>query len=269
MKLLLALLFLVQTGGAATAVLDGAKVHYVSAGKGPESVVLIHGWTCDHTLWGPQIKALSAKYRVLALDLPGHGASDPAPDYSINRFARAVEAVMRAEKVERAVLAGHSMGGVVMLEFLRLYPEKAAGIIAVDAMFIDTARAAAGFGPVAARFQGPEALENRRKMVEGMFTGATSEEVRARIRKVMLGTAPETAAGAMQGMANPAAWGDDVHEAPFIQIAAATSQHITEDGMKRRFPRAKLVRIPETGHFLHLEKPSEVNRVMLEWLASR
>ncbi|MBE7542645.1 MAG: alpha/beta hydrolase [Bryobacteraceae bacterium] len=268
MKLLLLLLFLAQYVGAATAVLDGAKVHYVSAGKGPESVVLIHGWTCDHTLWGPQIEALSAKYRVLALDLPGHGASDPAPDYSMKRFARAVEAVMRAEKVDRAVLAGHSMGGVVMLEFLRLYPAKAAGLIAVDAMFIDTA-GAAGFGPFAARFQGPEALENRRKMVEGMFTGATSEEVRGLIRKVMLGTAPETAAGAMQGMANPAAWGDDVHEAPFIQIAAATSEYITEEALKRRFPRATLVRIPETGHFLHLEKPAEVNRVMQEWLASR
>lgn len=268
MRRLFLLLALALPLAAATATLDGAKIHYITAGKGSETIVLIHGWTCDHTLWEPQIKALSPRYRVVALDLPGHGKSDPAPDYSMKRFARAVEAVMRAAGVPRATLAGHSMGGVVMLEFARLYPKKVAAIVAVDAMFPSHAESAA-FAAFAARFQGPDALASREKMVRGMFTPATSPETRALIEKVMLGAPPATAAGAMLGIADTSAWIDDTHDLPFLQIAAATSQHLTEEGMKRRFPRATFVRIPDTGHFLHLEKPAEVNQVLLDWLAKR
>jgi hypothetical protein len=96
---------------AGTAELDGTKIEYTAAGKGRTAIVLIHGWTCDRTLWDAQVEALKGRYRVLAVDLPGHGASGAAPDYSMRRFARAVEAVMRAEKIERAVLAGHSSFG--------------------------------------------------------------------------------------------------------------------------------------------------------------
>jgi esterase len=71
----------------------------------------------------------------------------------------------------------------------------------------------------------------------------------------------------MRGLADPAVWREDVIDAPFLQIAAATSTHITEEGLRRRFPRAELVRVPDTGHFLHMEKPDEVNRILLEWLS--
>lgn len=250
---------------AGTAELDGTKIEYSAAGNGRTAVVLIHGWTCDRTLWDAQVEALKERYRVLAVDLPGHGASGAAPDYSMRRFARAVEAVMRAEKVERAVLAGHSMGGAVMLQFARLFPEKVAAIIAVDAIMPSSAEAAslAGF---AARFQGPGAMANREKMVRGMFTPATTPEVQAKIEKVMLGTAAETAAGAMLGLAEPEVWRDGVIDVPLLQITAGTNNYITEEGLKRRFPRAKLVQAPGTGHFLHMEKPGEVNAIMLGWL---
>jgi len=264
-----ALLFLLLWSlplAAGTATLDGTKINYTAAGKGGKTIVLIHGWTCDHTLWQPQIEGLSRQYRVLAVDLPGHGASGPAPDYTMTRFARAVEAVMRAEGVERAILAGHSMGGAVMLEFARLFPKKVMAIVAVDAFMPDSA-AASGMADLAARFQGPDAMANREKMVRGMFRESTTPEVRAKIEKVMLGTAAETAAGAMRGMADPEVWKDDVLDLPFIQVAAGSSTYLTEEAMKRRFPRAELVRIAGTGHFLMLEKPAEVNAAILDWLA--
>lgn len=250
---------------AGTADLDGTKVEYTATGKGRTAVVLIHGWTCDRTLWDAQVDALKASYHVVALDLPGHGASGAVPDYSMRRFARAVEAVMRAEKIERAVLVGHSMGGAVMLEFTRLFPGKAAAIIAVDAIMPSQADAAV-LPEVAARFQGPDALAAREKMVRGMFTPATTPEMRAKIEKVMLGTAAETAAGAMKGIAEPEVWRDGVIDVPLLQIIAATNNYVTEEGLKRRFPRTKLVQVAGTGHFLHMEKPAEVNRIMLDWL---
>ncbi len=253
---------------ADTAVLDETKIHYAAAGRGPRTVALIHGWTCDHTFWLAQIHALKQRYRVLALDLPGHGRSDPAPDYSMRRFARAVNAVLEKERVEKAVLAGHSMGGAVMLEFARLYPQKVLAIVAVDAFFPD-AGASKPLEDLAARFEGPGATEARAKMVHGMLTAATPPEVRKKIETVMLGTPAPVAAGAMRGMADLSVWREGLIHVPFVEIAAATSTFLTEESLRKRFPRAEVIRVPDTGHFLHMEKPGEVNRILLEWLAAQ
>src|SRR5688572_28994744 len=87
--------------------LDGARVHYVNYGKGDEALVLIHGWTQNIDAWRDQIPEFAKHYRVIALDLPGHGKSDkpqftkeavpknqPGKPfvYSMDHFARAVEA---------------------------------------------------------------------------------------------------------------------------------------------------------------------------------
>lgn len=250
---------------AGIAVLDGRKVHYEAAGRGAATIVLIHGWTCDHTFWDAQVAALKSRYQVLAPDLPGHGRSDPAPEYSMKRFARAVNAVLEKEKAGKAILVGHSMGGAVMLEFARLFPRKVLAIIAVDAVFPDP-QAAKPLAGWAARLEGPNAHEARAKMIEGMFTDATTPALRRRILKVMLETSAETAAGAMRGLADLSLWREDRIDVPFLQIAAASSTYLTEEGLRRRFPRAQLVRVPGTGHFLHMEKPAEVNRILLEWL---
>src|SRR5436305_11416763 len=132
--LLLAQLFLAAPKSrAADVVYDGAKVRYESYGKGKEAVVFIHGWTCDLTFWRGQAPSYQ-KHRSLLIDLPGHGQSDkPDVPYTEERFARAVEAVMRDAGVERAVLVGHSMGGAVGLTFVRLFPAKTKALVLVDA----------------------------------------------------------------------------------------------------------------------------------------
>lgn len=253
---------------AGTAVLDGGKVYYASAGKGGRTVVMIHGWTCDHTFWEAQMRALAPRYRVLAVDLPGHGRSDLAPDYTMNRFARAVNAVLEKERAGKAILAGHSMGGAVMLEFARLYPEKVLAVVAVDAYFPEPG-ASKPLEDLAARFEAPGAMEARAKMVHGMFTAATPAEIRKKIETVMLGTPAAVAAGAMRGMADLAVWREGVIDVPFVEIAAAKSTYLTEESLRRRFPRAVVIRVPDTGHFLHMEKPDEVNRILLEWLSQQ
>ena len=80
---------------ASDAKYDGARVHYESHGKGKEAVVFIHGWSCDLTFWRGQAPVYDA-HRSLLIDLPGHGQSDkPDVSYTPERFARAIEAVMR------------------------------------------------------------------------------------------------------------------------------------------------------------------------------
>ncbi|MFI8767908.1 alpha/beta fold hydrolase [Streptomyces sp. NPDC053792] len=99
---------------------DGTPVHVEV--YGPEdapAVVLSHGWTCSIAFWAEQIRSLAADHRVIAYDQRGHGRS-PAPaagGYSTTALADDLEAVLAATlgPGERAVLAGHSMGGMTMM----------------------------------------------------------------------------------------------------------------------------------------------------------
>ena len=80
--------------------------------------------------WRMQVPAFETKSRVIAIDLPGHGRSDkPQIDYTMDLFARAIDAVLRDAKVDRAVLVGHSMGVPVVRQFYRKYPEKTRALV--------------------------------------------------------------------------------------------------------------------------------------------
>src|ERR1700745_3258662 len=82
------------------ATVDGLKIHSTTTGKGPNTVILVHGWTCDETTWNSQVPVLAGQYRVITLDLPGHGQSASPKDgkFSMDLFARAVEAVRKKSK---------------------------------------------------------------------------------------------------------------------------------------------------------------------------
>ena len=105
-----------------------------ASGSHAPTLIFVHGWTCDSSSWRGQAGPLSRDYRVITLDLPGHGKSDSPQDgkFSMNLFARAVEAVRAEVGAERVVLIGHSMGAPVIREYAHLYPEHVAGLIAVD-----------------------------------------------------------------------------------------------------------------------------------------
>jgi sigma-B regulation protein RsbQ len=112
---------------------NGLKIHSSSAGRGEATVMFVHGWTCDSTSWAAQVPVLSKKYRVITLDLPGHGQSGSPADgkFSMDLFARAVEAVRDEVKAERIVLVGHSMGAPVIRQYARLYSQRVAALVAV------------------------------------------------------------------------------------------------------------------------------------------
>ncbi|MEU0099527.1 alpha/beta fold hydrolase [Streptomyces sp. NPDC006267] len=99
---------------------DGSRIHVEL--HGPEdapAVVLAHGWTCNTRFWDAQIRGLAADHRVIAYDQRGHGLSpEPGPGgYSTQALADDLEAVLAATLApgRRAVLAGHSMGGMTVM----------------------------------------------------------------------------------------------------------------------------------------------------------
>jgi pimeloyl-ACP methyl ester carboxylesterase len=88
------LIIILCTTSLSAATVDGIPLHSSIAGSGPETIILVHGWTCDETSWESQVPVLSRNYRVITLDLPGHGQSGaPANgELSMGLFARAIEA---------------------------------------------------------------------------------------------------------------------------------------------------------------------------------
>ena len=93
------------------------------------TLVLVHGALNDHSVWQWQSEALARQgYAVLAPDLPGHGASGSAALASVEALAGWLLDLLHAAGVERAVLAGHSMGALVVLEAAARAPQRVAGL---------------------------------------------------------------------------------------------------------------------------------------------
>ena len=256
------------------ATVDGVKIHSSSAGKGPQTIVLIHGWTCDSTSWSAQVAALSKKYRVVTLDLPGHGQSGMPADgkFSFDLFARAVEAVRSDTKADKIVLVGHSMGAPVIRQYARLYPQHVAGLVSVDGPLTII-----GFGPGPGaqsgrelpRFPqvtGPDGLKARENMIRGMFTPETPVALQKQILEMMMKAPEATAGGAMAAMADPALWKDDIVTAPALAIYAGTARPPNADEVKKIVPNYEATQVAGTGHFVMMEKPEEFNRLLLAFL---
>lgn len=104
-----------------------AQLHYLNTGSGP-AIILLHGFPESSILWQELSAVLSTHYTVLAPDFPGCGSSSMDSDTGIDDMARCVIAIMDAEKIEKAVIGGHSMGGYVAFSLARLYPERVAGL---------------------------------------------------------------------------------------------------------------------------------------------
>ncbi|MCX4526270.1 alpha/beta hydrolase [Streptomyces sp. NBC_01551] len=97
---------------------DGSRLHAeVHGDEDAPAVVLAHGWTCSTAFWAAQIRALAADYRVIAYDQRGHGRSPASRTHSTTALADDLVAVLGATLApgERAVVAGHSMGGMTIM----------------------------------------------------------------------------------------------------------------------------------------------------------
>jgi pimeloyl-ACP methyl ester carboxylesterase len=254
---------------AAAATVDGLTIRSTSVGAGP-TIVFVHGWTCDSSSWTGQVLEFAKDYRVVTLDLPGHGRSASPPDgkLSMDLFARAVEAV-RAEAgagAERIVLVGHSMGAPVIRQYAHLYPERVAGLVAVDGPLDLRAFLATpppGFPPP---LTGPEGRAAREGMIRSMFIAETPAALQDKILTMMLSAPEATAVGAMNAMLDPAILWTDVIHAPALSVWAGTATVPSAATVKELYPNHDATQIAGTGHFLMMEKPTEFNRVLAEFL---
>jgi len=271
MRLLLGILLAIPISAPiSAATVDGAKIHWTSKGSGKQAVILVHGWTCDETSWDSQVPVLSQQYRVITLDLPGHGKSDLPKDgkFSMTLFARAVEAVRAEAKIDKAVLVGHSMGTPVIREYARMYPKHVAGLVPVDGLLIIGAggRGGRGGAPDPAAMTGPEGMKARETMIRGMFTPATPAAIQQHVLKMMLAPPEVTAVGAMNATFDSSSLNNDVGMMPVLGIYAGNSPMANRDNLKKTFPNSEYVQVAGTGHFVMMERPEEFNRLLLGFL---
>jgi len=104
------------------------KVTFSDSGKG-KAVVLLHGFLGSHKIWEQTINNLSTSYRVIAIDLPGHGNTECLGyAHSMDLMAKCVKTVLDSLRLKKYIIIGHSMGGYVGLAFADLFPDHLKGL---------------------------------------------------------------------------------------------------------------------------------------------
>jgi pimeloyl-ACP methyl ester carboxylesterase len=248
--------------------LDGSRVHYKSFGRGREALVFVHGWTCNLNFWRKQIPDFQSKTRVIAIDLPGHGASDkPQVSYSMDLFARAIDAVLTDAGVDRAVLVGHSMGTPVVRQFYRNYPQKTLALVVVDGPLRPF-----GDAELMKRFieplRGANYKENAARFIDGMLGPQTPADLRQEIKTAMLDTPQHVAVSAMDGMAAPEIWKQDKINVPVLVVLAKSPFWTaeTETFLRTIAPTLDFHMWDGVSHFLMMEKPKEFNDTLAAFI---
>jgi pimeloyl-ACP methyl ester carboxylesterase len=103
------------------------KIHYSDQGRG-ETVVLIHGYLETSEIWNSFAQKLAQNFRIITIDLPGHGKSDACGEvYTMEFMATIIKELIKSLNIEHFFLTGHSLGGYVTLAFADLFPEVLSG----------------------------------------------------------------------------------------------------------------------------------------------
>lgn len=114
---------------------DGVPIHYREGGSGPVALVFVHGWLGDSFVWESTMRHFAPGYRVVALDLAGHGSSGrERTDWSVLHFADDVSAVVRANSLEHVVLVGHSMSGAIVVAAALQLGDRVQAVIPIDTL---------------------------------------------------------------------------------------------------------------------------------------
>jgi pimeloyl-ACP methyl ester carboxylesterase len=244
------------------------KIHYYDIGntKQKSAVVFVHCWTCNNDFWRESMTAFP-EMRVIAVDLIGHGKSDkPKTDYTMEYFAKSIEAVLKTAKVEKAVLVGHSMGTPVIRQFYRLYPEKTAALVIVDGglrPFAPKAEIDKFFAPLRANYK-----QFSQGFIDGMLQPIKDDKLKTEIRTTMLATPDYVAVSAMDGMNDEKNFASDKINVPVLAILAKSPFWAadTEQFLRGLASNLEFQMWDGVSHFLMMEKPAEFNQSVKAFL---
>jgi pimeloyl-ACP methyl ester carboxylesterase len=248
---------------------DGVPIRYEVHGSGEPALVFVHGWSCDRSYWDAQVPYFSERYRVVTIDLAGHGESGlERAVWSMRAFGQDVAAVVEELGLEQVVLVGHSMGGPVVVEVARLLGDRVKLIVGVDT-----------FNDVEARYS-EEEIEDVLETFRTDFVATTREWVRSQaflptsdsalVEQVAedMSSAPAVVAlGAAEGMFR---WGNDESAAALRDVRVPirlinSDYHPTNVDVGREYVSSfDVVLMSGVGHFVMMEDPETFNALLGE-----
>jgi 3-oxoadipate enol-lactonase len=259
----------------AKAKINGVELAYTDEGRGTP-LLLIHAFPLNKSMWETQARAFKASYRVITIDLRGHGESEaPLWRYTMEQFADDLRGLLDHLGVGQAVLGGLSMGGYVLFAFYRKYPDRATALVLADTKAgVDTPEGKAGryvmaqklykegIGTVEEamlpRLLSPGTLRTQSPIVEQVRQMIRSTPVSGIVGDLMAMTDREDALPLLPRITCPTLVmvGEQDQATP-----PAESRLIAES-----IPGAHPVIIPRAGHLANLEEPEAFNKALLRFL---
>lgn len=246
---------------------DGVNIAYSLSGVADTALIFIHGGMADRSFWDGQHTAFAERFRVIALDLAGHGESGQnRREWGIPQFGRDVAAVMDAEDVLKAVLIGNSLGGPAAIEAALLAGARAVAVIGVDT-FHD-------MGRVMDSSQMQEMAEGWRRdfsgsleqMLRVLLHPDTASSLTENIRQRMSRMPVDTVCAMFRcfGGYDTGASGRQLR----VPVRCINGNRFPTDveAIRRVLGDFDAVVLPHTGHYPMLECPEEFNRRLGEIL---
>lgn len=241
-------------------------------------LVFLHAFPLNRSMWTEQENALSSQFRVMTIDLRGHGESDaPLWHYTLDQAADDVCGLLDHLSIKQAVFVGLSMGGYILFAFYRKYAERVKGMVLADtraqADTEDGKRARFEMAQIAYK-RGPSAIADI--MIPKLLSPGTIQtrpELVQRVRGMIEGNQVSGIAGDLMAMAQRP---DSV---PFLQRIHCPTQIIVGELdvptppadarlIAESIPNARLAIIPGAGHLSNLEQPDRFNEIVRAFVST-
>ncbi len=245
------------------------------AGEG-EPVVLLHGLFGSGGNLGALSRALRDHYRVFSVDLPGHGASPVPEPFDLAGMAASLTAWLDEQGIETARFVGHSLGGKVAMELALSAPDRASALVIADIAPVDYPPGHDGV--FAGLFAVAEAGCTSREQAHALLSEHVAEPG---VVEFLLSDLRRDEAGVLRwrlalndlhaaypDLARAPAGGRS-YPGPVLFIKGGDSNYLRESQrpvIEALFPAASVRVIPDTGHWLHVEKPDVFNSIVRRFL---
>lgn len=246
---------------------DGTPISYEIHGAGEPTLVFVHGWSCDGRYWRAQVPYFSKKYRVVILDLAGHGHSGSTRSrYTMRAFGEDVQAVTETTDSRSIILIGHSMGGSVIAEAARLMPKRVRGLIGVDTLEnieypMTHEELNRMIAPLKSDFR-----SGSRQFVKDMISSDTDPQLREWILSDMSSAPPAVALSAMNEMMMQYVTGEaaEIFDTIRIPVIAVNGDlwPIDYEANRRHMFSFDAIVLKKADHFLMMNRPEEFNRAL-------
>jgi pimeloyl-ACP methyl ester carboxylesterase len=247
---------------------DGVELIYSVAGTGEPALVFVHGGLANRDFWDGQLKEFAAKHKTIALDLPGHGESGAdRTKWGLPEFGADVKAVVDAEKVDKVIIFGNSLGGPVAIEAGLLLTGRVLGVVGIDTFQqLGGVVSAEEVGQRAELFE-KDYAGSLKAMIGLLFHKDTDPALVADAEKRMMGTPPAAAKAMFLGMAGYDMGAAAARLAAPIRAINGDLYPTDVEGNRRIKPDFEAVVMKHIGHYPMLERPAEFNRLVADTVA--